>query len=269
MSRMGPVRVGRGIGRPAGAAFAGGGGGGGAAPSWPNEPAGWTLLADTTWEAADVGAWTSGTRDGWSQKFLDATRDASIETVGDSIIGESRAMTYTYPVDHTGGGGVETFLTVGGTYRSIYLGMYVKLSANWYGHGASGINKLAYIRTAGAGSPLMWVEYRAVGAAQPLEPYMVDQMVGGSGGITTGLSSGYPLRGQWARVEMRLDLDAPRRVRYWVDGTLWIDNTTFTGSSSGERIIEVTLSGIMGGVGASSNPEVQTMQYDRVRVVAN
>jgi hypothetical protein len=242
---------------------------GGGSPSWPNEPAGWTLIADTTWEAADLGAWASGTRDGWSIKFVDATRDAAIETISDGVIGESRALTHVYPIDHTGGGGGEPWLAVGGTYRSLYLGMYVRLSANWYGHGPSGINKLAYIKTEDASFSAMWVEYRAAGASAPLEPYMVNQLVGGSGsGITTGLTSGYPVRGNWARVEVRLDLDAPRRVRYWVDGTLWIDDTTFTGAAAG-RINEVTLSGIMGGVGASANPEIQRMQYDRVRILAN
>ena len=238
--------------------------------SWPNEPAGWTLLADTTWEAADLGAWTSGTRDGWSFKFADATRDVSIVTVSDSAIGESRALSHNYPASHDGGGGVEVWRAVGGTYRQIYLGVYVQLSAGFHGHGNSAINKLAYVRVDNAGTEgLMWIEYRFAGTSEPLEPYLVNQLPnGGSGGIPTGLTSGYPTRGTWHRVEMRMDLDAPRRIRYWVDGTLWMDNTAFGGGTAG-RISEVTLSGILGGIGATGNANPQTMRYDRVRVAVN
>lgn len=241
-----------------------------AAPSWPNEPSGWTLIADTTWEAADTGAWTTGARDGWSLKFLDSTRDVSIDTVGDSVIGESRVLSHNYPPSHVGGGGVEPYRAIGGAYRQIYLGMYVQLSANFYGHGGSAINKLAYIRVDNSGvDGMMWIEYRFAGASQPVEPYLVNQLPnGGSGGIATGLTSGYPTRGTWHRVEVRLDLDTPRRVRYWVDGVLWIDNTTFAGGGAG-RISEVTLSGISGGIGNAGNPSAQTLRYDRVRVVAN
>ncbi|MFN9577283.1 MAG: hypothetical protein ACK53T_17655 [Planctomycetota bacterium] len=261
--RAGTVRgVARASGRPR-VLIAGG-------ATWPNEPSGWTLIADTTWESAEVGAWSSGTRDGWSIKFVDATRSAAIETVADSTIGEGRAVTHIYPASHTGGGGGEVYRAIGGTYRQIYVGMYVRLSADFYGHGGSAINKLAYVRVDNSGTEgLMWVEYRFAGASEPMEPYLVNQLPnGGSGGIETGLSSGYPTRGTWHRVEMRMDLDTPRRIRYWVDGTLWIDDTAFAGGSAG-RISEVTLSGILGGVGAASNPAEQRMQYDRVRVVVN
>jgi len=226
--RAGTVRgVARASGRPR-VLIAGG-------ATWPNEPSGWTLIADTTWESAEVGAWSSGTRDGWSIKFVDATRSAAIETVADSTIGEGRAVTHIYPASHTGGGGGEVYRAIGGTYRQIYVGMYVRLSADFYGHGGSAINKLAYVRVDNSGTEgLMWVEYRFAGASEPME----------------------------------LDLDTPRRIRYWVDGTLWIDDTAFAGGSAG-RISEVTLSGILGGVGAASNPAEQRMQYDRVRVVVN
>jgi hypothetical protein len=237
--------------------------------SWPNEPVGWTLISDTDWESATLGTWTTGTRSGWSLKFQDSTRDQVIENINDSIIGESRVMSHRYPPNHIGGGGAEPYINIGGNYRSLYIGMYVQFSSNWYGHDGSGINKIAYISTEDELFSAMWIEYRSPGSSEPLEPYLVNQLVDSGGpGIETTLTSGYPVRGNWHRIEVRMDLDTPRRVRYWVDGVLWIDNNTFTGAASG-RINGVTLSGIMGGIGNANNPQEQFMRYDRVRILCN
>lgn len=235
---------------------------------FPNEPSSWTLVSDATFESSPLGPFTSGTRDGWGVKFSsDTSRTDAVETITDSVIGETVALTHNYPAFHVGGGGPEFFQDIGGNYRSLYLGMYVKLSANWFGHQGSGINKLAYIQTADANFSVMWVEYAAEGQSQPLRPYLVNQLIGGGGsGIVTNATTGFPERGSWARIEVIIELNVPR-IRYWVNGQLFIDSSF--GVSTSQRINGVTLSGIMGGIGQSGNPQAQKMQYDRVRIRGN
>lgn len=236
--------------------------------TWPNEPAGMTVVSagSTGWEGVAASDWTSGLRDTWQLKFVDGTR--SVGTVeSTSIIGERIALRHTYPANHVGGGGVEPFLPVPGSFTRVYLGMYVRVSPNWFGHGGSGINKLAYIRTSAPGEAwsALWVEVLG-GGTQTLFPYFVNQLNGGTAGRIPESTLPFS-RGDWHRVEVLFEMAPVARARYWLDGVLAVDATNVGGPSGATfSVTEITLSGIMGGVGPSGNPQPQFLEYDRVRV---
>lgn len=236
--------------------------------SWPNEPNGMTVVSpgSTGWESVTEGNWTSGTRDGWQIKFLDGSRSVGIAS-SSSIVGEQRTLRHTYPANHISGGGVEAYLSVPGNYTRVYLGMYVRVSPNFHGHGGSGINKLAYIRTSAPGNvwSSLWVEVLGAGN-QTLVPYFVNQLNGGTPGRIPESTLPFS-RGDWHRVEVLFEMAPVARARYWLDGVLAVDAPNIGGPSATTfSVTEVTLSGILGGTGPSGNPQEQFIEYDRVRI---
>ena len=225
---------------------------------FPNEPENYVLVIDSTFNDAPLGTWEEGTVDGWGQKFLDSTRSAAIEHV-QGAFGTSQALTYIYPPNHQSGGGVEAYVNTPGM-QSCYVGAYVRLSENFYGH-PSTITKVFYIQgTSQIGAwNAMWFQSNAAGT-NALTPEIINQLEGGIGGRYGG-TSGAIQRGEWHLLEGLLELPEGR-TRYWVDGTLEVDQTV----GGPEGVQGITLSGILGGVGDTQNPEEQRMQFDRVRV---
>ena len=229
--------------------------------SWPNEPVGFTTIADTNWETAQIGTWTGGTVDGWTQKFASSARSLAFESISDGLLDESRALAFIYPPQHMGGGGVEISRGFS-PYKKIYVAMYFKVSSNFYGHPSS-IHKLFYIEGSDPSSDMMWYEANGIGDSAHRYTEIVNQLAGRAGDARVG--NGAITRGDWHLIETVLDMTTNPRgsTTVWVDG---VQKINYVGIGGPTDIVGVTLSGIMGGIGATSNPSEQKFLVDRVRV---
>jgi len=231
------------------------------APSaiWPNDP-GTTTINETDWSSGTLGTWNSGAMLNWQPKFYNGTRSNSIVSAAGPN-GETRLLRFTYPASHTGGGGVEVYIDILNATR-VYVGMHFRLSSNFYGH-PSGIHKLFYIQGQGPTSNMMWYEDNGVGDEASRTIQIVNQLAGRVGDDRVG-SYGIS-RGVWHLIEATLDMTTTPRgsTKVWVDGVLRIN---YVGTGGPASLIGVTLSGIMGGIGATGNPAEQTYDIARVRV---
>jgi hypothetical protein len=222
---------------------------------FPNEPVGFTVLEENTWESGLLGT--------WFRKFTSADRPITIVPISDSPLGEGRALELGFNAGHVGGGGTELEynIPVALRPREMFVGYYVQVNSAWQGHN-SGINKMVYLDDGGASFSAMWYEMFGSGAS-PLGLYVVNQSGGSPAGIHENVTPVNFTRGVWHKVEIYQKQGLPGIVRVWVDGILAIDRSdVFTRDAA---IGMVTISGIWGGVG-DSKTQFDYMRFDHIRI---
>ena len=230
---------------------------------WPNEPAGFTTIVETSWETAPLGRWNDGDLFGWRGAFRDGTKWIGFETISDSRLGENRALVWTVPANHAGGGGAEVKTANSFSYTKVYTGMYWKVSDNWYGHPSS-IFKLIHIRSTGETPGDMWLEANSIGDQGGLINRVINQFPN-TNPFSGGWTSGSTPRGRWHLIESVIDMTA-RTLTVWVNGTP-MPLFAWTSNAGAPTAIEgVWIAGMLGGMGPMSNPAEQKYAVDRVRV---
>src|SRR3989344_1172504 len=234
-----------------------------ATETFPNEPAGFTTIVDTDWETAPLGRWNDGDLFGWRGAFRDGTKTIGFETISDSRLGENRALAWTIPASHEGGGGAEVKTADSFSYTKIYTGMYWKVSSNWYGHKSS-IFKLIHLRSTGETPGDMWLEANSIGDQTNLINRVINQFPN-TVPFSGGWSSGSTTRGNWHLIESVIDMTS-RTLTVWVDGTL-MPSFSWTNNAGAPTAIEgIWIAGMLGGIGATGNPSEQKFLVDRARV---
>ena len=219
--------------------------------AFPNEPSGFTVIEETGWEGSTLG--------NWSRIFQSADKPVTIETVGDSPLGESKVLQIGFAAGHEGGGGTELRYDIPSTARpsELYVGFYIQVSADWQGH-SSAINKMVYLSDGDANTfSATWYEMFGSGS-NPLDLYVVNQS---STGFHENVNQIVFQRGRWHRVEIYQQQGG--LVRVWVDGALAIDRVS--GSTRTTPFDGVVLSGIWGGIGDTKD-HWDYMRFDRIRI---
>ena len=224
---------------------------------WPNEPGGFTVIEETGWESGSLGA--------WYRIFQSSNKPITVESIGNSIIGEARTLQIDFPAGHTGGGGTELRYDIASQDRrnEIYVGYYVQVNPQWQGHD-SAINKMVYLHDGGSQFAAMWYEMFGSNSS-PLGLYVVNQSGSGPAGMHENVTPVTFTRGQWHRVEIYQKQGASQNgiVRVWVDGVLAIDRSDVGTRST--PIDNITISGIWGGIG-DTKTQADYMRFDRIRI---
>ena len=198
--------------------------------------------------------------------------------VSETPIGEARTARFTYPDNHFAGGGGEFFIEGGSRFfgtRKIYVGTWMRLSSNWWGHGSC-VNKLYYVRPRTGGQ--WWIQFCASGNGT-LTPRFTDQITSPpvENFVATTSPTTYPRRGEFFLIESIVDLDAGT-AKLWTKRTdqaapvLHVDLGPADWDYqelAGTRWDSVVLSGILGGKADTNNPEIQFMEYDNVKVMVS
>ena len=226
--------------------------------AWPNEPAGFTVTEETGWESDSLRA--------WYPIFPSGDKTVSIAAIGQSPLGESKALQIGYAADHAGGGGTELRYDIASQDRrsEIYVGYFVQVNPQWQGH-ESAINKMIYLHDGGSSEfAAMWYEMFGAGDGA-LDLYVVNQSGRGPEGMRENIKEVTFTRGQWHQVEIYQKQGADRNgiVRVWVDGALAIDRSDVDTRST--PVDNVTISGIWGGVG-DRKKRADYMRFDRIRI---
>jgi hypothetical protein len=224
---------------------------------WPNEPNGFTVIEETGWE--------SGSLEDWYRIFQSSDKPITVGNIGNSPIGESRALMIDFAAGHVGGGGTELRYDIASQHRrnEIYVGYYVQVNPQWDGH-SSGINKMVYLHDGGSQFSAMWYEMFGSGSS-PLDLYVVNQSGSSPSGMHENVNEVTFARGQWHRVEIYQKQGASGNgiIRVWVNGVLALDRSDVDTRSS--PVDNVTISGIWGGVG-DSKAQADYMRFDRIRI---
>jgi len=179
------------------------------APSGSNEPAGFTPVADRTFDAvAELG---------WGASAL-------VSVVADPTAPKSPPLVgqVTYPAGF--GGGYEpasTWLEGADAlgYTRLYLSFWVKLSSNWQGH-SSGVNKIAFVWL--HDNPVVYFSEQGSGSG-PLEAQLrLQNTPVPARNLTPNLAAVSLTRGEWHRWEVVLVVNtgdqANGEAHWWIDG---------------------------------------------------
>jgi len=226
-------------------------------PAWPNEPAGFTVVEDTGWEAGTLGS--------WYRVFTSADKPIGVNAISTSLIGESKALQIDYPAGHVGGGGTELRYDIASANQSreIYVGYYVQVNPQWQGHN-SGINKMLYLHDGYPNFAAMWYEMYGV-AGDPLDFYVVNQSGSGPAGFHANVTPVTFTRGGWHKVEIYQKQGASNNgiVRVWVNGVRTIDRSDV--DTRDAPFDNVTISGIWGGVD-DRKTQADYMRFDHIHI---
>lgn len=206
-----------------------------AVTSWPNEPAGFTMVSDQRWDS--VGSL------GWTEQFGVATitADPSAPRSPPGV------LTITYPAGFAGGSAPATAARAFTSTRAVFTGIWWKVSDPWQGH-ESNVNKVLFLFPE-TGGDITMVMYGPPGG--PYELRVIPQFPGlPSNWLHPNVEDRPVTLGEWHRVEWLVDYSAGTgvgAVRWWLDGHLIGDHRRVPFPDGGMR--EVKISPTWGGVG--------------------
>jgi hypothetical protein len=230
--------------------------------NYPNEPQGWTGLADR--------GFGSATEDGWSMtswsRFKVAS-DASAPLSGPSV---GRAV---YPAGFAGGKEpVVVTKVLSGGHEQIYISFWMKLSPNFVGHPSSGVNKILHFWVNGINRVALSAQGRNHDA---LEPQVRLQQINGPDAFVNlrpNQGSGLRLeRNTWYRWEVRLRTNTNGQangvIEWWVNGVKLgsYTNVNFVPAGARRAWEQVQWGPTWGGMG-DTVPADQWMDMDHIHV---
>jgi uncharacterized protein YjdB len=227
--------------------------------SWPNEPAGFTVLTDEPFDALVENGWRQVQRQATNGSGLFLTADATAPLSASSV------LEFKYAPGYTGGSepGVE-YYNPGTPVKETYFSFWWKPSSPWQNHGGSGVNKLAFLfPSAGCiyimmygegGSFTMQVEPEFGGDVRRLAPNRTATPV---------------VLGQWHRIEWYVkysssDSSRDGVTRWWLDGVLQgeYQDLLMPGDAG---FSEYQLAPTWGGIDGSKT-ETDYYRYDHARI---
>ena len=226
--------------------------------TWPNEPAGWTLVNNHDMSGLNTGGWAN-------------VYPADITSGGISVVSDPSAPAsppavwqFAYPTGFTAAGTAPAteWMTMAPT-QALYVGFWWKPSSPWQGH-ESGVNKLMFLFT---GDPTglsqnLTIQLYGSGAG-PFSTRMVGE---GFEDVPywENVCSTSPLAlGVWHRIEILMN-SPTGSLQWWVDGKL-------VGSYSGVPypsygFFQLEFSPTWGGVGGLAKQENDYFWFDQVHV---
>ena len=203
--------------------------------TWPNEPAGFTVVSDQPWDS--VGSL------GWTEQFGVAT----ITSDRLAPLSPPRMLTITYPAGFAGGSAPATAARAFTRTRAVFTGIWWKVSDPWQGH-ESNVNKVLFLFPE-TGGDITMVMYGPPGG--PYELRVIPQFPGlPSEWLRPNVEDLPVTLGQWHRVEWLVEYSGGTgigTVRWWLDGHLIGDHERVPFPNGGMR--EVKISPTWGGVG--------------------
>lgn len=230
-----------------------GGGGGGA--TWPNEPAGSTLITDFNFSATGGSGW------------VDNYNTATIVSDPSAPLSPNSVIDFYYPIGFVAGSAPDTIYYPLTTPTKLYYGYWWKVSNPWDGQ-ISNINKITF--QLGNSNALIQIMYGSGSGPFKLMNSLEFPTVnnghltaGGSFGDSPGtwqlfgnVSAGTVSLGVWHQVEVIMikssgETSQNGTLKWWLDGTL-IGNYTNVNYPS-EFLGEFQFSPTWGGVGSTKS----------------
>ncbi len=193
-------------------------------PSGSVEPAGMTPITENSF--------TTATEDGWYFEY--GQTNAQIVQDPSAPRSPSGVLQLTYPAGMTGGTGPNSLERdwASGTYKTLYVSSWMKLSSNFYGHCGPDVTKTLHIWVSDGTTSgnRLYTNVRGCGSG-PLSAWVNLQGVVAGGNVDNGTSAefgpnlGQPatiVRGQWQHYELVIKANsagtADGTIDWWLDG---------------------------------------------------
>jgi uncharacterized protein YjdB len=183
---------------------------------WPNEPAGFTVLTDEPFNAL--------VENGWRQTQRETTNGSGLFVASDLLapLSASSVLEFKFAAGYTGGRepGVEYYRPAAPVKES-YFAFWWRPSSPWQSH-SSGVNKLAFLYTAGGGGCIYIMMFNEGGSYTiQVEP----EFSGDVRRLAPNVTGTPVVLGAWHRVEwyVKYSTTGSRRdgvTRWWIDGVL-------------------------------------------------
>jgi hypothetical protein len=226
--------------------------------TWPNEPAGWTLINDHDMSGLNTG--------GWANVYPADITSGGISEVSDPGAPASppSVWQFAYTTGFTAAGTAPAteWMTMVPT-QALYVGFWWKPSNPWQGH-ESGVNKLMFLFTGDRAGLSQNMTIQLYGSGNgPFSTRMVGE---GFEDVAywENVSSTSPLAlGVWHRVEILMNAPAGS-LQWWVDGKLVGSYTGVPYPSYG--FFQLEFSPTWGGVGGPAKQENDYFWFDQVHV---
>jgi hypothetical protein len=229
--------------------------------TWPNEPAGFTLVNDydlgrdpipATYNAIYLGL------SGWDVQWNPVGNGSAIAD-GGAPFSPPAVYQVRYPAGFAGGSAPSTLALTFPGRSELYFGYWWKPSTPWQGH-SSGINKISFC-IAGNFSNDIIVSMRAIPGAGSGPPFHVQLYVNGTY-LTNNVNDPTVTLGAWHRIEVYLN-EATNAARLWLDGVPLSDHTSVGLVAVPFDLFE--LSPTWGGIG-DTKTETDYYWYDHVHL---
>jgi hypothetical protein len=242
--------------------------------SYPNQPAGFTMLYNRPMSALAESGW--GFRDYSVAGNNVQGTNISIVNQPDAPKSAPAVLQFTYPSGFAGGGepaktGRE--FPTSEFSSAMYMSLWVRFSNNWDGHGSS-VNKIVYWQMTADPNirARLFLQGRGINN-ENLEVYLVTQgtPLGDQRLLPPNLAPGAQfVRGQWHRVEvvvrMNTGSDFNGQVHMWLDGTKIAQYTdvTFASAAEDQRLSGFEITPVWGGTGDQIGPQAQFLWVDHL-----
>jgi hypothetical protein len=178
-----------------------------------------------------------------------------------------------YPAGFAGGGEpVNVYTVLSPQYRTLYLGIWLKMSSNWQGHPTL-VNKMIHLFTGGSNHvvPTIWGSGNGMLQAGVLLQGVVTDGTGKSASnLYPNLGpTGEIHRGQWHHLEYvfigNTSGTANASAEWWLDGVKVGSYTNMQYVSGNSAWEQLSWSPTWGGLG-STVTSAMTMSFDHIRV---
>lgn len=242
--------------------------------SYPNQPAGFTMLYNRPMSALAESGW--GFRDYSVGSNNTQGTQLAIVNQNDAPRSAPGVMQFTYPAGFAGGGEpAKTWREFPTSEYSpaMYMSFWVRFSANWDGH-ASSVNKLVYWQMTSDPNNRARLFLQGRGNNnQNLEVYLVTQgtPLGDQRLLAPNLVAGAQfVRGQWHRVEVVMRMNTGSsfngQVHMWLDGTKITQYTDviFASAAEDQRLSGFEITPVWGGTGDQIGAQAQFVWVDHL-----
>jgi uncharacterized protein YjdB len=205
--------------------------------SWPNEPAGYTLVTDFGWDALNTAGWLNATAS-------DITNGkVAIVTDNTAPLSPPYVLQIFYPIGFVGGTApaTEYFSMSAPLPPALYVGFWWKPSNPWQGH-SSGVNKILFVHPSDGSNIVL----KMLGSAPPYHTQVTTEFPSGTTNWSENVDATPVALGQWHRLELYINYSGGV-VKWWMDGQL---KGSYTGLPyPGSGFLEPSFSPTWGGTG--------------------
>jgi hypothetical protein len=222
---------------------------------WPDEPSGFTTIADYGFDALNLNGWTTIWNDAGNGTIaLDPNAPVSAPNV----------LQIMYPAGFAGGSAPATMYLDHAPVKEAFTGFWWKPSSPWENHPSSNVNKILFWYTASNAN----IDIQMYGPA-PYKLHVVQEFPSGSIRFQPNVNSTPVTLGQWHRIEWYIkyattSTSADGVVKWWLDGVLQGSFTNIqTPDDAG--LFEYKISPTWGGVNDTKS-ETDYYWYDQVHI---
>ena len=222
--------------------------------TWPNEPAGWTVVTDYDMHALNDGGWLNV----YPQDVVNGKISIAVDPA--APFSPPSVWQVMYPIGMASGSAPATVYYDAAYGQELYMGFWWKPSNPWQDADASGVSKIAFLFAQGGHGQMYIMMY---GIGSPRRLVVETEFPGDNRNLYPNVNNPDPTLGVWHRIEIYARYSGGI-VKWWMDGALVGSYTGVTfPSDAGFSTME--FSPTFGGNG-SPKTENDYFWYDHVHI---